>query len=479
MKAILILSLLSTLAVAQVGVCKPGANCKVNSLIATRAGVSAAGPVCSYGNNAAWSLSTGVSVASLGWTIGSTTASCTAANSVLSFSVNDAVVRAHSTSGAYQSGSNCNGGGGCFTAGPGTAPLPAFSFILDPNTGLYNTAADQLGVSVAGARSFNFTSTAGVLDGTSANAKLTLNDVTGSELNYSGTLFRLAGGSATLSGGGLSIASTRAPLTFASSTASTLQIDSNTGRGYWQNSATVATSPPFDFGGGMQPVLQKRTYVIDVGMVSAAAPTFQAPPRSSAGTVTVAVVDGAAANGALAGATPNLQNFRVSNNSAALGNISSLDSSSDWIDIGAGPRWCQRVALGNNPGAALSSIRAWVGMASALPGASNAPATHNVSFRFSTSAGDTAWQYCYGAGATTCATTGVIPQDNSAGLGAFDTLCIDCREGSACTWWVNGVAKARQTSGLPSSAMSPIYSVENIAAASRWLGAGSISVELN
>jgi hypothetical protein len=40
--------------------------------------------------------------------------------------------------------------GGAVSFGPGTAALPSISFAADPNTGLYNSAADQVGIATAG-----------------------------------------------------------------------------------------------------------------------------------------------------------------------------------------------------------------------------------------------------------------------------------------------------------------------------------------
>jgi hypothetical protein len=144
-------------------------------------------------------------------------------------------------------------------------------------------------------------------------------------------------------------------------------------------------------------------------------------------------------------------------------------------NVGMSPRWCQKVSLSTT-----SNIRAWVGMANALPGSSDSPANGAVSFRYSTVAGDSAWQWCYANGvSTTCATTSVTP---SSGTGTYDTLCIDCREGlsTACTWWVNGVARARQTSGLPTgSPFFPYFSVEARSAAAVTGYEGAVSVEMH
>jgi len=82
----------------------------------------------------------------------------------------------------------CSAGKTCQMAGfrtsDGTAAAPAWSWWNDTNTGIYRIGADQIGVSTAGVRSFNFNATAGTLEGTTSSADLVLNSITGARLRY-------------------------------------------------------------------------------------------------------------------------------------------------------------------------------------------------------------------------------------------------------------------------------------------------------
>lgn len=78
-------------------------------------------------------------------------------------------------------------GGGSFASG--TAAVPSIQWTADADgsgTGLYRTAANNVGVSVNGTRSFAFIATAGVLQGISANSVLTMDDTKGIDMTYNG-----------------------------------------------------------------------------------------------------------------------------------------------------------------------------------------------------------------------------------------------------------------------------------------------------
>lgn len=72
--------------------------------------------------------------------------------------------------------------------GPGSIGAPSLAFAADSNTGLYNTGADQLGVQTGGARSFNFSATAGKLEGITSTPALLLDNSSGACLTYTGAV---------------------------------------------------------------------------------------------------------------------------------------------------------------------------------------------------------------------------------------------------------------------------------------------------
>lgn len=355
----------------------------------------------------------------------------------------------------------------------GTAATPAFGFTSDPNTGLFSSSADNIGVALGGTEAFRFRS-GGYLSNGSLNATLTLNDGTGAVLQYATSMITLDGSSVTISpaANGTTIAG-QAPTTFYTSGARKLNADSYTGGLYWQQSAVAASTPAFDLGGKAHPVLQRRTYVIDVGTESSAAPTWAPAPRTGGTTATVTVSE-TTAGATTAGTSPFVFDFRTSTTSTVAGNIASVTGASTGVKLNRGPRWCQRVM----PGSVITAVRFWAGLASALPTASDTMTGDGVLFRFSTVAGDSKWQFCTRDGATqTCTDTGVAVAASTPAV-----LCADCREGSACTAWVNGVARTRKTTNLPNVAtnMNPLWTVETTAGGTaRTIGVSSASVEFN
>lgn len=131
----------------------------------------------------------------------------------------------------------------------------------------------------------------------------------------------------------------------------------------------------------------------------------------------------------------------------------------------------------------LTSVRNFFGMSNTLPltAGSSTPTAHAAVFRFDTSAGDTAWQACTGAGvAITCTTTGVTVTSTPD---LDTTLEIDCREASAlgiptaCTFWVNGIARVRVTTNMPAASVGNTASTETLTAAVRSLNFGARTIE--
>lgn len=55
-----------------------------------------------------------------------------------------------------------SGAGSIFLGGPGAVGGPTYSFLADPDTGLYNTGANQLGFSTTGINRLNINAAAGV-----------------------------------------------------------------------------------------------------------------------------------------------------------------------------------------------------------------------------------------------------------------------------------------------------------------------------
>jgi len=470
MKTLLFFALfVSSVALAQNGVCKPGIDCTVRSAYAT-GGSSATGAYCTRGPNADWFWNTGTSVSTLGWTTTNTRCS-SAGTALINMSVNETVVSAHST-GGWRAGS------AGFQGGAGSATVPSFTFTSDSNTGLYSVGADQIGVTTGGVRGFNFSATPGYLEGTTSTPKLILDGITGASLAYSVSSVAVASNVVIINAGtsGVKMTPNGAATAWTSGTYfPAVLVDANDGRSFWTKAAPSAVNPPIDIGGNPHPVLQRHVFGLDMGFESNATPTFYpATPRVGGAAATVTVVDAAVATTQAIGANPLTFDARGSVTGAVAGSISSVITSLFIRRATQSPRWCQKVSMSTG-----ANIRVWAGLASALPGSTDNPANSALSFRYSTTATDTKWMACYANGvSTTCVDTGVAPAVTTA---TFDTLCIDCIEGgtTACTWWVNGIAKVRQTTGLAAGyPLAPYYSVEARAAAAVTLNAGNSSVEL-
>ncbi len=463
---VFILSLFASLALAQTGVCKTGADCTNIRKLKTLGSVNL-GNGCVLVNTGA----------------GTTQFSC---------------APFMATNQNFSSGANSilSWGAGFVSMGVGSAAIPQVYFSGDTNNGFYSPAADNIGVTTNGTRSFVFNATAGVLEGPTTANKLTLGAT--SSLTTADSTVSAGTSNVTLNPGSGYIdafgplRNTTASVgvtvddpdgfqlvgviaTAMAGRAKAFQSNSTDGRVYWAPTTPTAQTPPIDIGGFPHPVMQRHVFGLDMGFESSATPTFYpATPRLGGASATVTVVDAAASATQAIGANPVTYDARTSVTTAAIASISTVITSAFIRRATQSPRWCQKVSLST-----AANIRVWLGIASALPGSNDSPATSHEAFRYSTTAGDSKWQACYGNGVgTTCVDTGVAP---SALTTTFDTLCIDCIEGgtTACVWWVNGVAKLRQTAGLGAGyPLLPFYSVEARAASAVTLYAGNSSVEL-
>lgn len=151
------------------------------------------GNLCANSVNARWGLISGTSSFAIGWSAIGT--SCENANTtnLLTFSVNEGIVRTNAL-GGFAAGT------GGVSTGDGTALFPSYTFGNDPNTGFYSLAADQIGVTTGGVRSFNFNSTAGRLEGVTGTPFLQLDNAAGSCLNYTGAQLCVASNQVIMAG---------------------------------------------------------------------------------------------------------------------------------------------------------------------------------------------------------------------------------------------------------------------------------------
>jgi len=176
--ALLVVVLASSAAVAQVAaVCGPGKTCTVRNVRAT-VGQSASGPsFCTGTNGAAYSMA---------WGSGST-ANQLALSTYLGTRCAGA---ASQTPAKYAVVSGVWDWTTVMRGDNGSAASPSWSFTSDPDTGLYSVAANVLGVSVGGARSFR-TGVAGTLYGINDNSWLTLDGTVGASIQYVNNYVRI------------------------------------------------------------------------------------------------------------------------------------------------------------------------------------------------------------------------------------------------------------------------------------------------
>jgi hypothetical protein len=136
--------------------------------------------------------------------------------------------------------------------------------------------------------------------------------------------------------------------------------------------------------------------------------------------------------------------------------------------------WSPQYYTNVKSGATITNIRYWVGLFSASPDSSAAPAaTSLVAFRFDSSVPDTNWQFCTSnSGTQTCTDTGV-----AVAASTTYNFSIVCSGTSSCTGTVNGTSKTNSTN-LPPSGTQMGYGnrVTNLTGSSHTISWGRIGI---
>lgn len=253
-----------------------------------------------------------------------------------------------------------------------------------------------------------------------------------------------------------------------------LQRDTTLNKLWLKPGAPTSTTPWVDFGGSQHPTIQAREYAYTPGQETTAAVSWDtAPTIGGAKVPSFTHTDGAAASSGTLGSAPSVRDFRLSNTGAVAApgaGSTSTAITTAFVRRDHGPRWCQWTAV-----SAKTSVRVWVGLTTAIPVNTDTLAADSIAFRSSSAAADANWQICAKDATTqTCTDTGA-----SVNVGTAQLLCIDCREASACTAWVDGLPKVRTTANLPTTTtkMSPFWVIEALSAAARSFYAGQGSVE--
>jgi len=238
-----------------------------------------------------------------------------------------------------------------------------------------------------------------------------------------------------------------------------------------------------DVGAGQHDVFDGRSFTIAFAP-STGAFAWKTAPRIggtdlSTITETCATVSGEAQLSNAAGAFGTFtRTGRSCATSAVANNVSSVATPNVTGSYTAGSnnrfRTCQYFQLST-----VANVRTVVGQ---LPAANfaaptDAPAAMGAWFRFSTSAGDTNWMLCTSdsVSAATCTSTGVPATAGNAVL-----LCVDKREQSAVTGWVNGQARVRVTTNLPLTGTGAAlgFATQTLSAAVVTQTSGPISFEV-
>lgn len=226
-------------------------------------------------------------------------------------------------------------------------------------------------------------------------------------------------------------------------------------------------------GQGREWVVEKRVQVADLGFENTNCPLANPGLKSTgAAGVTYSCTDAAAAGQN----TQSGESFRILNTTAAASSISIINTSANVTKRELGPRYLQRASV---PTGSSTNVRHWIALvpqATSLTGVDTG-AISIAGFRYSTVAGDTAWQACTGDGTTTtCTSTGVAMTVDTNHL--FE---VDCREQTNCVFFINGSLVVRKTSNLPGATtqLAPRASVEATSAAARALWYGRSAVQTN
>lgn len=217
--------------------------------------------------------------------------------------------------------------------------------------------------------------------------------------------------------------------------------------------------------GGEHPVLEKFTHIYG--------PTaFEGTALSALTTGTTAATQTNAAAATLDTSSETTR-FYVKLNTAAVANSTSSFIGGAETRRGYKPRFTAQVSTYS-----ATSERIWIGLTNATLGSVDSSAAgHYAMFRFSTNAGDTNWQACTSDG-TTASCTDTTDTPNQRG----EVLEIDCRSGTSCDFFVDGVLKVSKTTNLPISTASTLklqMSVEALAASARSLGINRAAIETN
>lgn len=333
------------------------------------------------------------------------------------------------------------------TTGPFGTTLPGFK---------YSSASTQIGIFNANNASlFTLNLGTGLLNGTS--------------LSLAGYLEFSSGTSGYLSWVGAS-APTSLP---AAAAVRGFYADNATNR-VWR-ADTVGWS---DVQSGAHDVIDAPVYVVDVGQGGGAS-EWRYAPRTT-GAHTPSTLTETCAGGTQIGYTTT--GFRGLSRAHRLRQTQALANATCGQQSGAltiASRWKGRFSTHVVTSAGLTTVRIVCGLAEAslFTAPTDAPAIQGYWLRYSTSAGDTAWQLCTGDGATTtCSSTTVAPV-----LGTSQEIRIDARESAAVSAWVDGVARIRKTTNLPTGSANLVEGcvAMTLGAAVRDVGHTNIVIEGN
>lgn len=258
------------------------------------------------------------------------------------------------------------------------------------------------------------------------------------------------GGAQFLAGGGLYFTTQALVSSFTNPTtlpsAATLMADTQTAR-LWRSDGTGYT----DVQSGVHPVLDRAmTYVY--GFTAGGTPGYEGAALLTTGFAAATVTETCAAGtlvsvGSLGTEVAGTQIAGRSFTTNALVNAVCNDTSVAFNSASLSrPRLCWRMQTGSD----VSNVRITMGLGptTLFTAPSDAPVGQGAWFRFSTAAGDANWMACSADGATnSCTSTAVAVAASTSYL-----LCIDQREGgTASTFWVNGQARLRKTTNVPTS----------------------------
>jgi len=268
---------------------------------------------------------------------------------------------------------------------------------------------------------------------------------------------------------GLTIASTTLTTGLAAPTADAIAGESTSGRLYLSDGNTWR-----DLGAGNHPVLNARTLLVDLRDAGDLGWAHAAP---YVGGVSPAVTE--TCNGASVQPLSTTGDFgsfsreaRECPTTAVLGNVSSvLVSETRWATSNR-TRVCFRAGLVSTADVVFMAGETTAG---SFANPESAPNKSGMWVRFDSTVPDTDWMLCTsdGVSAATCTSSGVAA--TSGGL-----FCLDQREGSGVTLWVNGRARVRHTTNLPNAAtaMAIGAALETQAASSKAFQLSRLTIEV-